>query len=48
MAVITKTISADERTWQAEFYKTLFGEDSEDIKIDRSTDGYTKDRKSVV
>lgn len=42
MAVITKTISADERTWQAEFYKTLFGEDSEDIKIDRSTDGYTK------
>lgn len=42
MAVITKTITADERTWQAEFYKTLFGEDTEELKIDRSTDGYTR------
>ena len=42
MALITQTVNADERTWQAKFYDTLFGEDPEDIKIDRSTDGYTK------
>ena len=42
MALITQTVNADERTWQAKFYDTLFGEGSEDISIDRSTDGYTK------
>lgn len=42
MAIITKTINADEKTQQEEFYKNLFGEDLEGISIDRSTDGYTR------
>lgn len=42
MPSITTTVLTDERTWQGEFYKNLFGEDSDEITIDRSTDGYTK------
>lgn len=42
MAVITKLFNTDEKTFQGEFYRNLFGEDSEDISIDRSTDGYTR------
>ena len=42
MALITKTFSADEKSWQTEFYKHLFGEDLMGITIDRSTDGYTR------
>lgn len=42
MTSITTTVLTDERTWQGEFYKNLFGEDSDEITIDRSTDGYTK------
>ena len=42
MAVISTSITTDEITWQKEFYKILFGEDSEEIIIDRNTDGYTR------
>lgn len=42
MAVITKLFSTDEKTWQEEFYRHLFGENSDQISIDRSTDGYTR------
>ena len=42
MAVITKLINSDEKTWQGEFYRNLFGEDYDGINVDRSTDGYTK------
>lgn len=42
MPVITTTITADERTFQTDFYKQLFGENSTEIKVDRSTDGYTR------
>ncbi len=43
MPDIVKTITTDERTWQEEFYKSIFGEEYTDyITVDRSTDGYTK------
>lgn len=42
MAVITKLINSDEKTWQGEFYRNLFGEDYDGISVDRSTDGYTR------
>lgn len=42
MAIITKSFSADEKSWQTDFYVNLFGEDLEGITIDRSTDGYTR------
>ena len=42
MAVIEQTIEADERTWQNNFYNLLFGEENDQIKVDRSTDGYTR------
>ena len=42
MATIIKAISTDERTWQGEFYRTLFGESSDEIAVDRSTDGYAR------
>ena len=42
MAVITKLFNSDEKTWQGEFYRNLFGDDYEGISVDRSTDGYTR------
>ena len=42
MAIITNQINSDEKTYQGEFYKNLFGEDFEGLSIDRSTDGYTR------
>lgn len=42
MAVITKLFNSDEKTWQGEFYRNLFGNDYEGISVDRSTDGYTR------
>ena len=42
MPSITTTVLTDERTWQGEFYKALYGEDYTDyVSVDRSTDGYT-------
>ena len=42
MPSITTTVLTDERTWQGEFYKALYGEDYvEYVSVDRSTDGYT-------
>lgn len=42
MPVITTSIATDEKTFQGQFYEYLFGEGSDEIRIDRSTDGYTK------
>lgn len=42
MAIISKQINSDEKTYQGEFYKNLFGEDYEGLFVDRSTDGYTR------
>lgn len=43
MSQISSEIFADEKTWQMKFYEQLFGlELDEKLKIDRSTDGYTK------
>ncbi len=42
MAIITKAIESDEKTWQGEFYRILFGDDLDGIAVDRSTDGYTR------
>lgn len=42
MATITKSFSADEKSWQMDFYNNLFGDNLEGITIDRSTDGYTR------
>lgn len=45
MALIVNKVNADEKTWQGKFYEMIFGVDyleSEKIKIDRSTDGYTQ------
>ena len=42
MAIISKIFDSDEKTWQGEFYRSLFGDSFEGIKVDRSTDGYTK------
>lgn len=42
MAVITKLYDSDEKTWQGEFYRNLFGNDYDGITVDRSTDGYTR------
>ncbi len=42
MPSITTTVLTDEKTWQGEFYKSLYGEDyAEYVSVDRSTDGYT-------
>lgn len=42
MPAITTTVLTDERTWQGEFYKALYGDDyTEYVSVDRSTDGYT-------
>ena len=42
MSAITTTVLTDERTWQGEFYKALYGDNyTESVSIDRSTDGYT-------
>lgn len=42
MSSITTTVLTDERTWQGEFYKALYGEDYTNyVSVDRSTDGYT-------
>ena len=42
MPSITTTVLTDERTWQGEFYKALYGEDYTNyVSVDRSTDGYT-------
>lgn len=42
MPAITTTVLTDERTWQGEFYKALYGDDYSDyVSVDRSTDGYT-------
>lgn len=41
MPLITNTILADEKTWQTKFYETIFI-NPEDVKIERSTDGFTK------
>lgn len=42
MPTITTTVLTDEKTWQGEFYKALYGEDyTEYVSVDRSTDGYT-------
>lgn len=42
MAIISNLINSDEKTYQGEFYKNLFGEDYEGLSVDRSTDGYTR------
>ncbi len=42
MAVITKLFNSDEKTWQGEFYRNLFGDEYDGISVDRSTDGYTR------
>ena len=42
MAVITTSVSTDEKTWQIKFYEAVFGSDIEQVTVDRSTDGYTK------
>ena len=42
MAVIAKSFDTDEKSWQGEFYRTLFGDELEGITVDRSTDGYTR------
>ena len=41
MARITSSIVTDEKTWQTQFYETVFGNDIESVHVDRSTDGYT-------
>lgn len=40
-AIIIKQIASDEKTYQEEFYRKLFGDNFEGITIDRNTDGYT-------
>ena len=42
MAVITKLMNSDEKTWQGEFFRTLFGENYEGVYVDRRTGGYTR------
>ena len=42
MAVIAKVFNSDEKTWQGEFYRNLFVVEYDGIKVDRSTDGYTR------
>ena len=42
MAIISKQFVSDEKTWQMEFYRVLFGDNLDGISIDRSTDGYTR------
>lgn len=42
MAIFQTSINTDEKTWQMKFYEALYGEASDEIKVDRSTDGYTK------
>ena len=42
MAVIANLINTDEKTWQGEFYRNLFGDVYDGITVDRSTDGYTR------
>ena len=42
MAVIAKLFDSDEKTWQGEFYRNLFGDEYDGITVDRSTDGYTR------
>ena len=41
MALITTTITTDEKTWQTKFYETIFGS-LDEVTVERSTDGYTK------
>lgn len=42
MPEIKATVYTDEKTWQTRFYELLFGPDSEEITVGRSTDGYTR------
>ena len=43
MALIQKTVIADEKTWQSNFYDAIFGTEKEEyLTVDRSTDGYTR------
>ncbi|MBR1944328.1 MAG: hypothetical protein IJ848_02540, partial [Alphaproteobacteria bacterium] len=43
MAILNSIVNADEKTWQEKFYDNIFGVNYENnIKVDRSTDGYTK------
>lgn len=42
MPRLAYTVLSDEKSWQMNFYKTLFGSEIDTINIERGTDGYTK------
>ena len=42
MSRLAYTVLSDEKSWQMNFYKALFGNDIDTINIERGTDGYTK------